>query len=79
MREFFEDAMIDRVAAVGGVPDARMRASLISSHLIGLAAVRFVVKLEPLASAPEDQVVRIYAPMIQDLLDPTKPIPGIDR
>lgn len=79
LREFFEDAVIDRVATIGGVPDARMRASLISSHLIGLAAVRFVVKLEPLASAPEDQVVRIYAPMIQDLLDPTKAISGMDR
>ena len=26
---------------------------------------------------PEDQVVRIYAPMIQDLLDPTKPVKGL--
>jgi AcrR family transcriptional regulator len=78
LREFLEDAVIDRVATVGGVPDARMRACLISSHLIGLAAIRFVVKLEPLASAPEDQVVRMYAPVIQDLLDPTKPVPGLE-
>ena len=78
IREFFEDAVVDRVASMAGVPDARMRASLISSHLIGLAATRYAVRLEPLASAPEDQVVRMYAPMIQDLLDPTKPIPGMD-
>ena len=56
-----------------------MRAALISSHLIGLAATRYVVKLEPLASASEDQVVRIYAPMIQDLLDPTKPVKGLTK
>lgn len=79
LREFFEDTVIDRVASLGGVPDARMRASLISSHLIGLAATRFALRLEPLASAPEDQIVRMYAPMIQDLLDPTKPVPGLSN
>ncbi|MCB0918912.1 MAG: TetR family transcriptional regulator [Actinobacteria bacterium] len=76
LREFFEEAIVDRVASVAGIPDARMRAALISSHLIGLAATRFVVRLEPLASTSEDQIVAIYAPMIQDLLDPTKPVPG---
>ena len=76
LREFFEEAIVDRVASVAGIPDARRRAALISSHLIGLAATRFVVRLEPLASTSEDQIVAIYAPMIQDLLDPTKPVPG---
>ncbi len=74
LRDFLEDSVVDRIAGVVGIPDARMRASLISSHLIGLAATRYVIKLEPLASASEDEVVRMYAPMIQDLLDPTKPI-----
>ena len=74
VRDFLEEAIVDRIATVVGIPDARMRASLISSHLIGLAATRYVIQLEPLASAPEDDVVRIYAPIIQDLLDPTKPV-----
>jgi len=74
VQDFLEEAVVDRIAGVVGIPDARMRASLISSHLIGLAATRYVIRLEPLASASEDEVVRIYAPMIQDLLDPTKPI-----
>jgi AcrR family transcriptional regulator len=76
LREFLEESVVDRVASVVGIPDARMRAALISSHLIGLAATRYVVRLEPLASASEDEVVRMYAPLIQDLLDPTKPLPG---
>lgn len=74
LRDFLEDSVIDRLAVVVGIPDARLRASLISSHLIGLAVTRFIIRLEPLASAPEEDVVRIYAPLIQDLLDPTKPI-----
>lgn len=75
LREFLEESIVDRVADLVGIPDARMRSALISSHLIGLAAIRYIVRLEPLASAPEEQIVRIYAPLIQDLLDPTKPLP----
>lgn len=77
LREFLEESVVDRIASVVGIPDARMRAALISSHLLGLAATRYVVRLEPLASAPEEQVVRIYAPLIQDLLDPRKPVRGL--
>ncbi len=76
IREFLEESVVDRLAATVGIPDARMRAALISSHLIGLAMIRYIVRLEPLASAPEDQIVKMYAPMIQDLLDPSKPLPG---
>lgn len=75
LREFLEESVVDRVADLVGIPDARMRSALISSHLLGLAVVRYIIRLEPLASAPEEQVVRIYAPLIQDLLDPTKPLP----
>jgi hypothetical protein len=53
-----------------------MRVSLISSHLAGLAATRYVIHLEPLASASDDEIVRIYGPLIQDLLDPTCPLTG---
>ena len=75
LREFLEESVVDRLAGVVGIPDARMRASLISAHLVGLGTVRYIVRLEPLASAPEEQVIRIYAPLVQDLLDPTKPLP----
>ena len=75
LREFIEESIVDRLAGVVGIPDARMRASLISAHLVGLGTTRYLVRLEPLASAPEEQVLRIYSPLIQDLLDPTKPVP----
>lgn len=75
IREFLEESIVDRIASTVGIPDARMRAALISAHLIGLGVMRYIVRLEPLASAPEDQVIRIYAPLIQSLLDPTAPLP----
>jgi AcrR family transcriptional regulator len=76
LQEFIEATVIDRVVSAIGVPDARMRASLISSTLIGVAVTRYLVRLEPLASASDDQVVRMVGPMIQRLVDPRVPLPG---
>jgi AcrR family transcriptional regulator len=76
LQEFIEATVIDRVVSAMGVPDARMRASLISSTLIGVAVTRYLVRLEPLASASDDQVVRMVGPMIQRLVDPRVPLPG---
>jgi hypothetical protein len=53
-----------------------MRVSLISSYLVGVAVSRYVMKMEPLASASEEQVVRMVAPTIQGLIDPSVPLPG---
>jgi len=74
--EFMHLSLVDSLVTAIGVPDARMRVSLISSHLAGLAATRYVFRLEPLASASDDEIVRIFGPLIQDLLDPTCPLTG---
>lgn len=74
MQSYLEVAVIDRVVAAVGVPDARMRGALISSYLIGIVAGRYVARIEPLASASEEQVVRMVAPTIQALLDPRVPL-----
>ena len=68
--------MIDRLVRYIGVPDARLRVSLISSYLVGIAANRYITRLEPLASMPEDDLVKIVAPTIQAWLDPSIPLPG---
>lgn len=72
--DFLEHSVVDRVVGALGVPDARMRVALVSSYLIGLAVNRYVLRMEPLASASEEQVVRMVAPTIQSLLDPSKPV-----
>ncbi len=79
LQEFIEIGVVDRIAGTIGVPDARMRASLITSYLMGVAIMRYGVRLEPLASASEEEVIRMVAPVIQDLLDPRRPIPGSAR
>jgi len=72
LSEYLATVVIDPVLATLGVPDARLRAALITSHLVGMATTRYVLRIEPLASASEDDVVRLLAPAIQDLLDPTR-------
>ncbi|MGC5626789.1 TetR family transcriptional regulator [Georgenia sp. Z1344] len=50
-----------------GAPEeeARLRASLVATQVIGLAMVRLVARVEPLASADRDDVVRWLAPTFQ--------------
>ena len=74
LREFFETEMVDRVVAALGVPDARMRVVLVTSYLMGVATSRYVLQVEPLASASEDAGVAMVGPMVQATL--TTPIPA---
>jgi AcrR family transcriptional regulator len=77
LREFFETEMVDRVVAALGVPDARMRVVLVTSYLMGVATSRYVLQVEPLASASEDAVVAMVGPMVQaTLTTPIPPAPG---
>lgn len=73
--EFVSNEIIDQALESVGVRDARMRGALISAYLGGLLVTRYGVGLEPLASATEDQVVAMVAPTIQELIDPTRPLP----
>jgi AcrR family transcriptional regulator len=70
--EYLSATVVDRVVAAVGVPDARMRVAVISSYLVGIATTRYLLRLEPLASATDDEVVALVGPTVQVLLDPTR-------
>jgi AcrR family transcriptional regulator len=53
------------VSAALGAEDAELRAQLVVSQLLGLAMARYVLELEPLASAPRDDLVRRIGPVLQ--------------
>jgi AcrR family transcriptional regulator len=53
-----------RFAAVAAGPDPALRAELVSTQLLGLFVVRYVLATEPLASASIDDVVASVAPTI---------------
>lgn len=68
MREFISREVLARLAKALEVDLPQLRASLAASSLIGLAIVRYVVKLEPLASTPSDQVAKWVGPAVQRYL-----------
>ena len=76
LREFMESVIIDRVAAALRIPDARMRVALALSYVVGVAGSRYVLRMEPLASATEDEVVRLVAPAVQAALTGTQAVPS---
>jgi AcrR family transcriptional regulator len=47
-------------------PERRM--SLVASQMIGLVMLRYVLQAEPLASAPVEQLIATYAPVVQGYL-----------
>lgn len=69
VREFFAVQVIRRaMQALGGAIDPAevpLRATLAASQLFGLAVVRYVLRFEPLASAPRETVVAAVAPTLQ--------------
>jgi len=70
--EYLQSTVVDRVVRALGVPDARLRVALITSYLVGVATTRYVLRVEPLCSASDDEVVALVGPTIQALLDPTR-------
>lgn len=51
-----------------------LRADLVTAQVIGLASARYVLQVEPLSHAPVDEVVAIYGPAIQAVVDSRGPI-----
>lgn len=68
LRGFLTTVVLGRIAAALDRPDAELRATLCGSQLVGLAMVRYVVKVEPLASAHPETVIRLIAPTLQRYL-----------
>jgi AcrR family transcriptional regulator len=48
--------------------EAPLRTSLVATQMMGLAMIRYIVRVEPLASAPPEVVVAAVAPVIQHYL-----------
>ena len=70
MLQVARNILISSLLSVLEGDDRELRASLISSQLIGMATMRYVVRLPTLTDAPIDEVVRLYAPAMQLLITP---------
>jgi AcrR family transcriptional regulator len=73
LREFLTGTILTTLAQVarpGGADEAtrRYRASLVATQVIGLAFARYVLRLEPIASATVDDLVAAIGPTVQRYL-----------
>jgi AcrR family transcriptional regulator len=62
-REFIESAMLARAADALGLP--RLHIGAAAAQLVGLVLVRYVIGVEPLASASEEQLVALVTPVLE--------------
>lgn len=66
-REFIFQRITRRLTPHLGVPEAEipLRTTLVASQIAGLATVRYLIKIEPLASASPEAVVAAIGPTVQ--------------
>jgi len=57
--------LVSRLAAQLDAPDAELRVELAVAQLVGTAMLRYVIKLEPLASSPREELIARLAPVVQ--------------
>jgi AcrR family transcriptional regulator len=64
-RAFMQNYVLTAVSGVlGGGEQARLRAMLAATNLVGTAILRYVIRVAPLATLPVDDVVRLVAPSV---------------
>lgn len=68
IREFVVGALLAPVAASLGAGDRQLRVTLVASQLVGFAFLRYLLAMEPLASADHAEIVAAYAPTVQRYL-----------
>lgn len=64
-RDFMQSYVLTAVSEVlGGGEQARLRAMLAASQLVGVAILRYIMRVPPLATLSGDEIVRLIAPTV---------------
>lgn len=67
-RGFMVREVVTPVAAILGAPRPELRAELAMTQIVGMIMGRYVLAVEPLASAPIEELVPLLAPTLQRYL-----------
>lgn len=72
LREFVGEALLGRVAQAASTagPVDPLRVQAAAAQLVGVVILRYVVRLEPLASASDEDLVALVAPVVHRYLAP---------
>ncbi|QFZ74988.1 TetR family transcriptional regulator [Streptomyces fagopyri] len=64
-RRLIAAQLLRRIAQQLDLPDAELRAELAAAQLVGVAMLRYVIRVEPLASADLEPIIARVAPVVQ--------------
>jgi AcrR family transcriptional regulator len=68
MADFFSGTVFRVITEAAGSDRPALRSALCATQMVGLGVVRYVLKLEPIASAGVDELVATVAPNLQRYL-----------
>ena len=68
LRDLISEEIIGPVAANLGSDNPKLRTSLVGSQMVGIVLLRYIIRLEPLASTDSETVVEALAPTLQRYL-----------
>jgi AcrR family transcriptional regulator len=68
LRDVLTKRIFEPLAEALGSDDAQLRANLASSQMVGIVMARYVIAIEPLASAEDETIAAAIAPTIQRYL-----------
>lgn len=78
-RGFLHDYLLTAVAgALGGGDEARLRATLAATNLVGTGMLRYVMRVPPLSSLGVDEVVGLVGPAVHRFLTAPADELGLD-
>jgi AcrR family transcriptional regulator len=64
LRAFVSHELFSRIAGMLGGPDAGLRVELASGHLVGVAVLRYILRVEPIASVSVAELVTRLEPAL---------------
>jgi AcrR family transcriptional regulator len=68
LQEFLGNAVLGPVGERLGGADAARRVALVASPIVGLGMTRYILRVEPLASAPRTEILTTVGPTLQRYL-----------
>jgi AcrR family transcriptional regulator len=68
LADFFSGTVFRAVTEAAGTDRPALRSGLCATQMVGLGIVRYVLKLEPIASADIEELVTLVAPNLQHYL-----------
>lgn len=70
VRQFITGQVYPQIAKVLGGRDAELRVDLAMAQLLGIAYLRHILEVEPIASQPVDELIARVAPVVTAHLNP---------